>query len=460
MNMSTNFNSSYPLDYTGLNTGTHPKTVDLPRAPLTTDWRSFNPGDMVRDTSVSPPVFYICESVSGDVAIWGPISTDTSKLSKLSDDSGNFATPSLGIVQIAGGTNIATSAAGNVMTVNIDGIVSVPNGGTGVDTLTGVITGNAAAAFTASPVTQYNVLVAGASNAIGSVAPSTAGIPLISKGAAINPAFDTALVVGGGTGIATTTAYAPICGGTTATGAFQAATTGFANAGFVLTSNGNAALPDWQVAPAATGINSILRFVFTIADTGTNYVPSAGLKYADVEVIGGGGGGSGSAGATGFGGSGGGAGGYARKLVPAATIGASQVLTIGAAGAAGASGGGAGGAGGTSSLGAIVSATGGAGGPAPSDAAAAGGGGVGGDFNTVGGPGFAAKDAKSGTGPTCAGEAGGNTLFGGAGRQTPQDSDGIAATSYGGGGSGAGGFNNHTGGAGFSGVIIITEYIT
>lgn len=50
----------------------------------------------------------------------------------------------------------------------------------------------------------------------------------------------------GGTGIATTTAYAPIVGGTTATGAFQAATTGFATAGFVLTSNGNAALPSWQ----------------------------------------------------------------------------------------------------------------------------------------------------------------------------------------------------------------------
>lgn len=98
-------------------------------------------------------------------------------------------------------------------------------------------------------VTQYNTLIGGASYAIASVAPSaTSGVPYISQGAGANPTFGTAVVAGGGTGIATTTAYAPICGGTTATGALQAATTGFSTSGYVLTSNGNAALPSFQAA--------------------------------------------------------------------------------------------------------------------------------------------------------------------------------------------------------------------
>ena len=54
-------------------------------------------------------------------------------------------------------------------------------------------------------------------------------------------------VVGGGTGIATTTAYSVICAGTTATGPFQSlASVGTAT--HVLTSNGAGALPSFQAA--------------------------------------------------------------------------------------------------------------------------------------------------------------------------------------------------------------------
>jgi hypothetical protein len=49
----------------------------------------------------------------------------------------------------------------------------------------------------------------------------------------------------GGTGIVTTTAYALITGGTTATGAFQHVS-GLGTAGQVLTSNGAGTLPTWQ----------------------------------------------------------------------------------------------------------------------------------------------------------------------------------------------------------------------
>ena len=64
----------------------------------------------------------------------------------------------------------------------------------------------------------------------------------------------TLVVANGGTGIATTTAYAVICGGTTATGAFQHVS-GLGSSGYVLTSNGAGALPTWQAGGGGgTGI--------------------------------------------------------------------------------------------------------------------------------------------------------------------------------------------------------------
>ena len=60
-------------------------------------------------------------------------------------------------------------------------------------------------------------------------------------------------VTDGGTGVSTmTTAYAPVCAGTTATGALQVADTGLATSGFVLTSTGASSLPTFQ-APSGGG---------------------------------------------------------------------------------------------------------------------------------------------------------------------------------------------------------------
>lgn len=55
-------------------------------------------------------------------------------------------------------------------------------------------------------------------------------------------------VANGGTGIATATAFAPLFGGTTSTGAFQSVSLG--TSGWVLTSNGAGALPTFQAAAA------------------------------------------------------------------------------------------------------------------------------------------------------------------------------------------------------------------
>ncbi len=70
---------------------------------------------------------------------------------------------------------------------------------------------------TSTPIAtvQYNSLVGGASNTVQSVAPSsTTGIALVSQGSSANPAFDTVVVAGGGTGVtsASITAFNNITG--------------------------------------------------------------------------------------------------------------------------------------------------------------------------------------------------------------------------------------------------------
>lgn len=66
-------------------------------------------------------------------------------------------------------------------------------------------------------------------------------------------------VAEGGTGVASTTAYAVLCGGTTSTGALQAVA-GLGSSGDVLTSNGAGALPTFQT-PAGGGSKGAVNIV-------------------------------------------------------------------------------------------------------------------------------------------------------------------------------------------------------
>lgn len=68
----------------------------------------------------------------------------------------------------------------------------VKSGGSGSASLTGILTGNGTSPFTASAVSQYTVLVGGASNLVSSVGPGSAGQVLQSGGAGSNPAYSTA----------------------------------------------------------------------------------------------------------------------------------------------------------------------------------------------------------------------------------------------------------------------------
>ena len=213
---------------------------------------------------------------------------------------------------------------------------------------------------------------------------------------------------------------------------------------------------------------SVVTQVFT--STGT-YTPTVGMVYCISEVVGSGGGSGGVAttGAATSGFSGGGGGGeYARGVFSAATIGASQAITIGAGGLAGTAGKNTGGTGGTCSVGALITALGGTGGSG-SDAlgtgtgesnpgGSGGTGGTGGSFRVQGSPG---GNGTFSFGLFGFSGNGGNSYFSGGAKGLVSAGAGNAGQLYGGGGGGSSGFNQAaiTGTAGAKGIVVITEYV-
>lgn len=209
----------------------------------------------------------------------------------------------------------------------------------------------------------------------------------------------------------------------------------------------------------------------TVISSSQTFNRQSSTVYIDIAAIGGGGAGGGvtNGGANVVnGGAGGGAGAYSTKTVTAATFGASQVVTIGAAGAG--SSGALGGSGGTTSVGSICTAPGGAGGTVGNSNTAASGGAGGaagtGDLSVPGTPGFSSITFSSGL-VQYGGPAGAASVLGGAGLSVivgnTTSTAGNAATGFGSGGSGAVMINsaaNAAGGNGKAGIVIITEYIS
>ncbi|MET4187610.1 hypothetical protein ABIB86_000441 [Bradyrhizobium sp. JR1.7] len=256
-------------------------------------------------------------------------------------------------------------------------------------------------------------------------------------------------------------------------GAYTSASGTFARTAVAANSNGDTAKISFTNPPQIVVFDTAAPFVAAVrtqvfAANGT-YTPSAGMLYCVIECVGGGGGGGGVAGAaTGYFGAGGGAsGGYSKKTASAATIGASQAVTIGPAGSGGASGANNGSAGGDTSVGSLCIAKGGSGGTAGSNALV-GQGGAGGIAGTgdlaipgaPGGNGFYNGTASNIQAPS---GCGGSSTFGGGapGVWGAGANSGVAATGKGSGGSGAyvaAAASNAAGGAGASGTVIITEY--
>lgn len=235
---------------------------------------------------------------------------------------------------------------------------------------------------------------------------------------------------------------------------------------------------DGTWATPSTASLSVVMQVFTANGT---YTPTASMDYCIVEMIGAGGGGA--AGPPGAGdnlgsGGGGGGGAYIRTIFTAATIGASQAVTIGTGGSGGVIGGAAAGNGSNTTLGALLTAnggtgsassgaglttvtSGGAGGTAPSGSSTV--------VNIAGEKGGAGWSIGANTAPTVQVGLGGNGGAAyGAGSvigpvTTGSDVTGnSAAANSGCGGSGAlggAGGSGANGGAGGSGIVIITEFI-
>lgn len=214
-----------------------------------------------------------------------------------------------------------------------------------------------------------------------------------------------------------------------------------------------------RVSSAAGTVKSVKPQIFSASGT---YTPSTGMLYCLVQLVGGGGGGGGCTNGGNFTGAGGGAGGYSQELMTAATVGASQTVTIGAAGSAGNTSGSDGGAGGTTSFGALLQATGGAGGVGGSTigSKAGGAGGVGsnGDVNTAGQGGSAGQG--NATNNYSFSGAGGNSYFGGGGDGKATNATGTDGSAGGGGGGGhsGNGTTSRAGGAGGAGYMVITEW--
>jgi hypothetical protein len=213
-----------------------------------------------------------------------------------------------------------------------------------------------------------------------------------------------------------------------------------------------------------TGTSTAFAMVETIVTASATYTKPAGLKYLEVDIMGGGGAGGGvQATSTGqyAGGGGGGAGAFGHSFFDAASIGATVSMTIGAGGVPTV---GPGGNGGTTSFG-TMSAAGGNGGATgiinSNGSGGAGGVATGCQINGAGAGGTAGAAAGYITESISGG--GGSTIWGsGPGiLYRTGSSSGVAAVGYGAGGGGA--HNNvsqssKAGSAGAPGLIRLREF--
>lgn len=247
-----------------------------------------------------------------------------------------------------------------------------------------------------------------------------------------------------------------------------------AGTGNMLGSNNLSELTNKATARANLAVVGVIRMK-TFMTSGT-YTPDPNLIFALIECYGGGGGGGGVAGDVSsiMVGGGGASSGYAMAFEPASAIGASQIVTIGAAGAGAAAGANDGGTGGTTSFGNMVASGGGYGGGGVS-LTARGNGGNGSDLTVsvgsprfigaIGGPSFYMRFAST-TSIVAPFGYGANTQFGNGalGRTTALSGAGANGNSGSGYGSGGGGAvanqiaGNYSGGPGRQGICMITEF--
>lgn len=212
---------------------------------------------------------------------------------------------------------------------------------------------------------------------------------------------------------------------------------------------------------SATGLPVVRTYLN--AGSPATWTKPAGLKYIVVEVQAGGGGGAGGTSGSSTAG-GGGSGAYTRKLIPAASLGATETVTTGAAGAAGGNNAN-GGTGGDSSFGAHLVCTGGGGGTTGGSGGSGGSVTTAGDFSFAGISGSVASSSGMGTDGRYFPPAASSYMSKGGRGSVSGFTDTVVTgqmdTGYGGGGVTAVGDSvgaTWGGSAGLAGIVLVTEY--
>jgi hypothetical protein len=358
-----------------------------------------------------------------------------------------------------GFVSLNSSGAGETITGNSGGALSPTAGNWNIVGAGSITTSGSVSTLTVqlTGLTNHAVLVGAGTTTVTNIGPSaTTGNVLLSQGSSADPAFST-------TTYPSTSATGNLIYGSAAN---VYSNLGIGSSGNILQVSGG--LPVWTAPIFFSNVTTQSFF-----SSGT-YTPTTGMKFCSIEAVGGGGGGGGVKGGTGLAGAAGGGGGgaYARGWFSAATIGASQTITVSSGGNGGTNTGGDGGAGGSTTIGSLMTASGGglaAGITTPLvtgislGGAGAGGGFVAGQFLASGGAGgngfWTAALVCGGAGGGGGGVGSGNTL----GRATTSSSatQGSGGNAWGGGGGGGIQNNSATGAAGGNGqvgFVYITEF--
>lgn len=305
-NRNQRLNGFNPLSYMGDNAYQPPEFVTSNRAPTINDSQNFELGTIWLDIGTNNPPeatdIWMLVSLNGGSATWVQMSGGTGDVKTLTGNSGGAVSPDgLGNINVIGdgttlnivgnpGTNTLTASVATVFAATYttdDANFAVPfNYNLNVFGGDNIFTSSAGDTVTisVSGTTNHNVQVGNAAGSLTSVAPSaTAGIPLVSAGAAADPLFGTAVVAGGGTGATSFTAYSVICGGTTSTNPLQNVS-GVGTSGQILTSNGAGALPTWQSRGASQCSFSVFLngTAANVTGDGTQYTIAFDTELFDV----------------------------------------------------------------------------------------------------------------------------------------------------------------------------------
>lgn len=159
---------------------------------------------------------------------------------------GGTGATALALNRVLIGNGTAAIASSNIATTGL------PLVGNGTSAAPGfAVLGLSGGGIGTTTLTPFGLVYGNGTSPVGITAAGGVGLPLLGNGTAIQPGFAVLGVVGGGLGTGTTTPFAVLVGGTTATSQVQSiATTGAS--GLVLTSQGSAIAPIFAAAGAGT----------------------------------------------------------------------------------------------------------------------------------------------------------------------------------------------------------------